>query len=100
MKADEILKKTPPSSTPKWCLFLHGLIVDLACAFILAFLFIGLIVGGFAIAGAYTGSNLGEAVLHFFGSNLINPTSALIYAAIVTVRFCYIWRKNAKSNTN
>lgn len=100
--ANEILQKESPSSAPKKRKFLHGLVVELASSFILLFLLISLIVGGFAIAGAFVGigGELGETVLQFFSSNLINPTFILIYAAIVTGRFSYRWRKNSKNNAN
>ena len=93
MNADEILKKNTPASTPKWLLFLHGLVVDLACTFILVFLLMFLIVGGFAIGGAFIGvGEVGANVLHYFGG-LITPVSASILAAITIVRYCYRWRK-------
>lgn len=100
MKTDEILKKATPSSASKKCMFLRGLVVELTSSFILLFLLISLIVGGFAIAGACIGigCSLGKEVLQFFSSNLINPTFNLIYATIVTGRFCYRWRKNTTTN--
>ena len=94
MNADEILKKNTPASTPKWLLFLHGLVVDLACAFILVFLLMFLIVGGFTIGGAFigVGREVGSEIIHFFG-DLITPVSVSIVAAITIVRYCYSWRK-------
>ena len=99
MKTNEISKKALPSSAPRWCMFLHGLVVDLACTFILVFLLMFLIVGGSAIAGAFIGAGheFGASVLHYFGG-LITPASASILAAITIVRYCYRWRKNTTSN--
>lgn len=83
-----------PASTPKWLLFLHGLVVDLACAFILVFLLMFLIVGGFTIGGAFigVGREVGSEIIHFFG-DLITPVSVSIVAAITIARYCYRWRK-------